>query len=61
LPHFDEFGGDNWMCQAPGHRGDRVQNSRVEPHGGMAGETVLVCGIHGIVWEDAEGAIRNVF
>jgi hypothetical protein len=33
----------------------------LEPHGGMAGETVLVCGIHGIVWEDAEGAIRNVF
>src|SRR5215831_163050 len=29
MPHFDEFGGDEWVCQAPNHRGNRVQNSRV--------------------------------
>jgi hypothetical protein len=28
---------------------------------GMAGETILFCAEHGIIWEDAEGAIRNVF
>lgn len=30
MPHFDEFGGDEWVCQAPGHRGNRIQNSRVK-------------------------------
>lgn len=143
MPHFDEDGGDMWMCQAPNHRGNRVQRSKVESewrpditghqsagnccppcvaahdnqrvieqepsqalkdeffnpldyvdnphelevqrelkrtgirnapeptrcpeckgplaaHRGMAEETVLVCPNHGIVWEDAEGAIRNV-
>jgi hypothetical protein len=30
MPHFDEWGGDEWMCQGPNHRGPRVQNSRVE-------------------------------
>lgn len=29
MPHFDEFGGDTWICQAPGHQGNRVQSSRV--------------------------------
>lgn len=28
--------------------------------GGMVGESVLVCSNHGIVWEDAEDAIRRV-
>lgn len=168
MPHFDEWGGDEWICQAPNHRGNRVQNSRVksewrpditghksagnccpscvkafdrsrpllkaiseggiepfelttipvpppprrrgfvnkhqlrdlnpldfadnpaeldfqrelqrmgvqnqpqptvcpkcrgplESHPGMVGEKVLVCDEHGIVWEDSEGAIRNVY
>jgi hypothetical protein len=30
MPHFDEFGGDEWICQAPNHKGNRVQNSRVD-------------------------------
>src|SRR5438105_1982930 len=29
MPHFDEYGGDQWMCQGPNHKGNRVQNSRV--------------------------------
>lgn len=172
LPHFDKDGGDQWLCQAPNHRGNRIQSSRVEStwrpditghksagnvcppclrafevanpacdhglrgdclrcwlqeetardgqtvlrfreeppqalkeeflnpldyaddpaelelqrelrrtgirnapapstcpdcgaeltrSGGMVGETVLVCGVHGIVWEDAEDAVRRVF
>ena len=28
--------------------------------GGYAGEDVLFCKKHGIIWDDAEGAIRNV-
>jgi hypothetical protein len=160
VPHFDEDGGDQWLCQAPNHKGNRVQSSKVKSewrpditghkgagnscppcvkehderigtcdHGivktkeclrcwleeeddkeyinpldyvdnpaeldlqrelrrigvkntprrticqhcgpderqelkedsGMVGETVLTCPTHGIVWEDAEGAIRMVY
>ncbi len=28
---------------------------------GMVGETSLYCDKHGVVWEDSEGAIRNVY
>lgn len=30
MPHFDEYGGDEWICQAPNHKGGRIQNSRVK-------------------------------
>lgn len=29
MPHFDQYGGDEWICQAPNHSGNRIQNSRV--------------------------------
>lgn len=40
-------------------------NGELSEGGGMAGETVLYCANDGcdrsIVWEDSEGAIRNVY
>ena len=32
----------------------------LEPCGGMVGESVLICGTHGVVWVDSEDAIRRV-
>ena len=32
----------------------------LEACGGMVGESVLICGTHGVVWEDSEDAIRRV-
>jgi len=32
----------------------------LDSHDGMVGEEVLVCAMHGIVWEDAEDAVRRV-
>lgn len=29
MPHFDKYGGDSWLCQAPKHKGNRVQSSQV--------------------------------
>ena len=29
MPHFDQYGGDTWLCQAPHHSGNRIQDSRV--------------------------------
>jgi hypothetical protein len=30
MPHFDAKGGDQWMCQGPNHKGNRIQDSDVE-------------------------------
>ena len=35
-------------------------NAELESGEGMVGEEVLYCSKHGIKWEDAAGAIRNV-
>jgi hypothetical protein len=37
-----------------------VCGRELEVHNGFAGETIRVCPVHSIVWEDREGAIRNV-
>jgi hypothetical protein len=34
--------------------------SPLESCRGMVGESVLICGTHGAVWEDSEDAIRRV-
>lgn len=49
------------VCPCINEQTEQTCGSSLDEQGGMVGETVLVCPTHGIVWEDSEGAIRNVY
>ena len=54
---LDRLGIENEPCpDVCPECGGELQSSR-----GFADETILYCQDHGIVWEDMEGAIRNVY